>query len=922
MPHLAEPRSLGARLVLATLGFCLVFTVVAVAARTWFAWEKERAAMRDELGLVEQIYRRTLSKALWEIDLEAARNHIDTAAQVAVLGRIEVKLIYARRPQKTLGWTRPGWHPSSLTPAHTTTLDYLSFAGMPKETIGELTLYGDERVLWQRLRGEISAIVLTQLIQSLLLAGFIMWLFNRSVTTHVQDIARHLAALTPANLDHTLVLQRSPERQDELSRLVAGVNRLQRDLADHLRLLELIANGAPLDVTLDTLLRQIESQSDGLHCSILLLDEDGKTIHPCAAPRLPLAYMSSLDGYSIGPDVGSCGRAMALKERVITTDIHTDPLWAPYRSLVAPYGYRACWSNPILQGDGRVLGAFAMYYQEVRSPGPLELELMDIATHIAGIAIGRKRAEDELLRHRDHLADLVRERTTALSDANEALAHANTALSASVDTLRQIGDIGLELTTSLDRQAICAALQRHLQALLPLDTFGVLLPDADGTRLEAAYYVEDGLPGSPDPFPLSPPDSLPARAFTGPDEALLLGEDGPMRSTLLRPLVANGQRLGVVVVKSHLPNAFQTREQEVLRSTSAYAAIALANAGAYAAVEAARRQTADALEALRQAQSQLIQSEKMASLGQLVAGVAHEINTPIGAIKASGRNITDSLQQARSHLPQVFRLLTPEQRQLFLRLIDLATEPRAVPSSREERAQTRELTATLESQGVADARHKAGILVQLHAQPLLPDCLPLLTHEKHDEILSAAYSVATITHNAENINTAVERVSKIVFALKSFSRFDHAEEKQDADLREGVETVLTIYHNQMKHHVELVRQYEDIPPLRCLPDELNQVWTNLIHNALQAMDYRGTLTVTIRHQDQQAVVAVSDTGCGIPADVLPRIFDAFFTTKPAGQGSGLGLDIVRKIVAKHGGRIAVDSRAGEGSTFSVYLPYA
>jgi signal transduction histidine kinase len=141
-----------------------------------------------------------------------------------------------------------------------------------------------------------------------------------------------------------------------------------------------------------------------------------------------------------------------------------------------------------------------------------------------------------------------------------------------------------------------------------------------------------------------------------------------------------------------------------------------------------------------------------------------------------------------------------------------------------------------------------------------------------------------------------------------------------SDVREGLETVLTIYQNQIKQNTELVRDYEDIPPVRCLPDELNQVWTNLIHNALQAMQHRGTLTLTIRRGSGEVIVGVGDSGSGIEPAIRERIFDAFFTTKPAGEGSGLGLDIVRKIIDKHGGRIELRSEVGAGTTFFVHLP--
>ncbi|MGH8030744.1 MAG: sensor histidine kinase, partial [Arenimonas sp.] len=144
----------------------------------------------------------------------------------------------------------------------------------------------------------------------------------------------------------------------------------------------------------------------------------------------------------------------------------------------------------------------------------------------------------------------------------------------------------------------------------------------------------------------------------------------------------------------------------------------------------------------------------------------------------------------------------------------------------------------------------------------------------------------------------------------------------ESDLAEGVETVLTIYQNQIKHGTELVRRFEDVPPVRCLPDELNQVWTNLVHNALQAMDHKGTLTVGLDRDGDEVLVSIGDTGCGIPEEIRARIFDAFFTTKPAGEGTGLGLDIVRRIIEKHHGRIEVDSEVGRGTTFTVRLPIA
>lgn len=199
-----------------------------------------------------------------------------------------------------------------------------------------------------------------------------------------------------------------------------------RNLADQLRLgqgrlLEMIARGAPLVDTLDQLMLLIEGQSEGVYCSVLLLDDDGVSVRPAAGPSLDPQYMAALNGAQIGPYAGSCGAAMYRKELVVVADITTDPLWAPYRHLVEPYGLRACWSTPIYLDKEHVLGSFAMYYKEVRRPGPDDMRLIAVATHLAGIAIERTRRERELAQHREHLEVLVAARTAELTTALDTL---------------------------------------------------------------------------------------------------------------------------------------------------------------------------------------------------------------------------------------------------------------------------------------------------------------------------------------------------------------------------------------------------------------------------------------------------------------------------------------------------------------------
>lgn len=224
--------------------------------------------------------------------------------------------------------------------------------------------------------------------------------------------------------------------------------RYLEELAETLRLgqnqlLEMIAKGAPLKDILVRLTLLIEDQSEGVFCSILLLDEDGVHIRSGAGPSLPREYMDALDGFEIGPCVGSCGTAMYRKELVVVSDINLDPLWTPYKDIIAPFGFRACWSSPIFLNKDIVLGTFAMYYRTVRSPEKNDMRLIDCATHLAGIAIERSRRENELSRHRDRLEELVLLRTAQLSDANalvkannEALNIANSELTSALENLR------------------------------------------------------------------------------------------------------------------------------------------------------------------------------------------------------------------------------------------------------------------------------------------------------------------------------------------------------------------------------------------------------------------------------------------------------------------------------------------------------
>jgi PAS domain S-box-containing protein len=338
------------------------------------------------------------------------------------------------------------------------------------------------------------------------------------------------------------------------------------------------------------------------------------------------------------------------------------------------------------------------------------------------------------------------------------------------------------------------------------------------------------------------------------------------------------------------------------------------------AIRQKNQELTTALEQLQLAQNELVQSEKMAALGQLVAGIAHEINTPLGAIQASIGNIVSALERSIQDLPPLFQKLSSECLREFLNLLEIAQQPKQSLSFREERQLKRFLKQTLEEKQIANSDILADSLSKMGIALEALDCIEsLLQSRDNSSILETAYQLSAIQNNSQNIKLAVERASKIVFALKNYARQDNSATMVKTSITDSIDTVLTIYHNQLKQGIEVTKNYGEAPPILCYPEELTQVWTNLIHNAIQAMNYNGQLAIAVSQKDTNVVVEITDSGAGIPVEIQEKIFQPFFTTKPAGEGSGLGLDIVRKIVEKHQGKIILESQLGQ-TKFSVWLP--
>ncbi len=336
---------------------------------------------------------------------------------------------------------------------------------------------------------------------------------------------------------------------------------------------------------------------------------------------------------------------------------------------------------------------------------------------------------------------------------------------------------------------------------------------------------------------------------------------------------------------------------------------------------------------LKSTQKQLIQSEKMASLGQLVANIAHEINTPLGAIRSSSDSIENIVLKTLPTLPLFVKKLDEKALLIFSEFVEKSSNKKSILSTREKRRakyilieQLEELqrTENVSIEEIADVEGYADLITDMNMQDekdLIFSLLQLPNSDKtKKEIFQTAYKLSTIVRSNQTIKEATNRAAKTVFALKNFARQDHKEEKIEVSLSETLNTTLTLYHNQTKLGIDVIRNFDQIPSFLGYPDQLMQVWTNLIHNAIQAMSGKGKLIISTQKQENKVVISIQDTGGGIPIEIREKIFDAFFTTKIAGEGSGLGLDITKKIIDKHNGKIWFESKEGIGTTFFVEIP--
>lgn len=324
---------------------------------------------------------------------------------------------------------------------------------------------------------------------------------------------------------------------------------------------------------------------------------------------------------------------------------------------------------------------------------------------------------------------------------------------------------------------------------------------------------------------------------------------------------------------------------------------------------------------LNATRDQLVEAEKLAALGQLVATIAHEVNTPLGAITSSNEDTLAYLEGLLTEAQPLFATLGPENRRAYDFLLEKALRPRSIETvAKGDRELRKSFAKVLEDSGAADPFGAADDLVEMGLTELPPIVLGALADGSGKGILETIQKVFWLVRAHHIIAIASDRAVTTIRALKNYAYVDMSAEKSDFSLREELESILTLYYGKIKPGVDLRRDYREDPCIRGRRDLLNQVWINLINNALQAMEYRGILEISIFSAAGGAIgISFADDGPVIPEEDRDKIFKPFFSTKKHGEGSGLGLSICRKIVEEHGGSIGFESLPGK-TTFTVLLP--
>ncbi|MFA6516769.1 MAG: GAF domain-containing protein [Bacteroidia bacterium] len=467
------------------------------------------------------------------------------------------------------------------------------------------------------------------------------------------------------------------------------------------------------------------------------------------------------------------------------------------------------------------------------------------------------------------LEEKVKSRTEQLEQKNIEIQREHDEVEATYKKVALLSEIGQKITATLSLDKINETVYENVNELMDAAVFGIGIYNPGENRIEFPAVIEKGekLPFSFQS--LEDENRLAIWCFKNKKEIIINDRDTEYNkylkhiakpkagdasgSLIYLPLISKIGIIGVITVQSFKKHIYNNYHIDILRSLATYTTIAIENSNTYGKMT-------KAFEELKTAQMKLVESEKMASLGVLTAGVAHEINNPVNFISAG-------IESLRFNYTDVKNLLN-----MYMLL------------SREH--QKPEQWTAIEN--------------------YIREIQPNETLQEIETLMSS-------------ISNGANRTSEIVKGLRNFTRLDE-NDKKSASVEDGISSTLVLLNNKIKERIEIVKDFGSVPPIACFPGQLNQVFLNILYNAADAISGEGKITIVTRRSDNNILISFTDTGMGMPDHVKEHIFEPFYTTKPVGKGTGLGLSISYGIIEKHDGDITVESRPGIGTTFTITLP--